>query len=124
MPEVLAHNSSPKQVRVDRQLLTALLLCPFAVLTNTIVGFTVSHWVCNVNSKTTAYLVCFCDFLLCLLAAWLAFTVLRRLPEGDDTQPELGRRRFMAKFDLTLAALSATIVIAGTLATLTLHPCD
>jgi hypothetical protein len=124
MPEVLAHKSSPEEVRLDRQLLASLLLCPFAVLCNTIVGFTVSHWVCQVNHKRTDYLVCLCDLCICLLASALSLGGLRKLPRADETQPELGRRRFMAILGLVLAGFSIIIVLAGTLATLTLQPCD
>ena len=124
MPETLVHKPSPAEVRLDRRLIASLLLCPFAVLSNTIVGFTVSHWVCNVNHKRTDYLVCFIDLCLCLIAGWLSFAGLRMLPSADDTQPEIGRRRFMAILGLVLAAFSVIIVLAGTLATLTLQPCD
>jgi hypothetical protein len=124
MPEALVHRSSPAAVRLDRQLIASLMLSPFAALANTIVGYTVAHWVCDVNRKTTDYIVCAFDLALCILAAMLAFTVLRQLPKADDTQPELGRRRFMAVLALLLSALAAIVVIAGTLATLTVDPCD
>jgi hypothetical protein len=124
MPEALVHKPSPAEVRLDRQLLAGLLICPFAVLCNTIVGYTVSHWVCAVSHKRTDFLVCFCDLCLCLLAAWLSFAGLRKLPRADETQPELGRRRFMAILGLVLSAFSIIIVLAGTIATLTLQPCD
>lgn len=124
MPEALVHKPSPGEVRLDRQLLASLFLCPFAVLVNTIVGYTVSHWVCVVNHKRTDYLVCFLDLCLCAVAAILSFAGLRKLPPADDTQPELGRRRFLAILGLVLAAFSVVVVLAGTLATLTLNPCD
>jgi hypothetical protein len=124
MLEALVHKSSPEHIRLDRKLIASLLLCPFAVLTNTIVGFTVAHWACYVNHKRTDYLVCLCDICLCLLAAWLSFSGLCKLPPDDDTQPEVGRRRFMAILGLVLAALSVIIVLAGAAATLTLKPCD
>ena len=127
MPEALVHKRSPedkRDKRLDRRLIASLFLSPLAALTNTIVGFTVSHWVCDVNRKTTDYVVCACDFAICVLAALLAFTVLRKLPLADDTQPETGRRRFMAKVGLALAAMAALVVVAGLLATLTVQPCD
>ena len=124
MPEAVVHKSSPAEVRLDRQLLASLFLSSFAALANTIVGYTVSHWVCDVNHKRTDYLVCLCDLCLCLVAAWLSFSGLRKLPRADETRPEVGPRRFMAILGLVLAAFSVVIVIAGTLATLTLQPCD
>lgn len=124
MPEVLAHKSSAAEVRLDRMLLTSLYLSVFAVLCNTIVGYTVSHWVCETNHKTMDFVVCAGDFCICLIAAGLSFAALRKLPQADDTVPELGRRRFMAILGLVLAIFSMIIVIAGTLAALTVQPCD
>jgi MFS family permease len=109
---------------MDDALLGSLLLSPLAALMNTIVGFTVAHWVCDAGHKATGYLVSAADLILCFIAAGLAFRVYRRLSDADESQPELGRRRFMAKTGLALAAFAAVVVLAGTLAMLTLHPCD
>ena len=109
---------------IDRQLLASILLCPLAAGINTIVGFTVAHWVCDVNHKTTEWIVSAFDFSLCVAAALLAYASLRRLPEADETQPELGRRRFMAKMGLALSGFAAIVVLAGTLVMLTLGACD
>ncbi len=124
MAEAVVHRPSSADIRLDRQLIASLLLSPFAVLTNTIVGYTVSHWVCDVNRKTTDYIVCLCDLAICVLAAALAVSALRKLPRADETQPELGRRRFMAVLGILLSAFAALVVIAGALATLTVQPCD
>ncbi len=124
MPEALVHKRTDTDKRLDRQLIASLSLSSFAALANTIVGYTVSHWVCDVNRKTTDYIVCAIDFAICVLAAALAATALRQLPKADETEPELGRRRFMAKLGLVLSALAALVVIAGLLATLTVQPCD
>lgn len=105
-------------------MLGSILLCPVAVGINTIVGFTVAHWVCDVNRKTTGYLVSIVDFALCCAAAALAGWAYGQLGAADETAPELGRRRFMAQLGLALAAFSAVVVFAGTLAMITLHPCD
>ena len=124
MPEALVHKPSPAEVRLDRQLLASVLLCPLAAGINTVVGYTVAHWVCDVNRKTTGFVVSFCDLLLCSLAAVLALTALRQLDKADDSTPELGRRRFMAKMGLALAAFAAVVVFAGTLVMIVLQPCD
>ncbi len=118
------HTSSTVESRLDRQLLVAAMLGPLAIGLNTIVGYTVAHWVCDVHRKTTGFAVSAVDFALCLLAALLAWNVQRRLPAADETQPELGRRRFMAKMGLVLATFAFLVVLAGTLAMVTLHPCD
>jgi hypothetical protein len=110
--------------RLDRQLLASILLSPLAAGINTIVGYTVAHRICDVNRKTTGYIVSAFDIGLCVLAALLAFTAQHQLEDGGDNQPEAGRRRFMAKMGLILSAFAALVVFAGTLAILTLHPCD
>jgi putative copper export protein len=124
MPEAIAHKRTDREKRLDRRLIASLSLSSFAALANTIVGYTVSHWVCDVNRKTTDYIVCAVDFGICVAAAALAATALRQLPQSVETEPETGRRRFMAKLGLVLAAFAAVVVIAGLLATLTVQPCD
>jgi membrane protein implicated in regulation of membrane protease activity len=70
------------------------------------------------------YLVSAVDFVLCLIAALLALWAYRRVREADETRPEPGRRQFMAKMGLVLSVFAAIVVLAGTLAMLTLDPCD
>ena len=91
---------------------------------NTIVGFTVAHWVVITSSKVTGYLVSAASFALCAASALLALSARRTLGEADDTLPEHGRQMFMAKLGLMLAGLAAVVVLAGTLALLTLRPND
>ena len=110
--------------RTDRQLLASILLCPLAAISSTIVGYTVAHWVCDVNRKTDCVLVSIVNFAVCFLAAGLAYGAHRRLGGGDDSAPEMARRRFMAKMALILSAFAALVVLAGTVAVVTLQPCD
>ena len=118
------HTSSPASRRLDRQLLGGVLLGPLAIGLNTVVGYTVAHWVCDVNRKSTGYAVSAVDFALCLVAVLLSWNVRRQLPSADETEPELGRRHFMVKMGLTLSAFAILVVLAGTLVMLTLDPCD
>jgi ABC-type dipeptide/oligopeptide/nickel transport system permease subunit len=105
-------------------LLSSILLSPLAVGINTIVGFTVGHWVADVNRKTTSYIVSVVDIGLCFIAVALALWPYRQMGEADDAQPELGRRRFMAKLAMTLAIFALVVIVAQTLAPITLHPRD
>jgi hypothetical protein len=109
---------------IDRATFASILVSPLAVGINTIVGFIVAHWVCDTNRKTTGYLVSAVDLALCLTAATLAAWSYRRLGEADETQMELGRRRFMARMGLWLSAFAVIVVLAGTLAMFSLNPCD
>jgi hypothetical protein len=115
---------SAEERRLDRKLWIGILLGPFAAGVNTIVGFTVAHWINDVGRKRAGFLVSAIDFALCIVAALIAASVYRQLPDADDTQPEVGRKSFMAKMGLILSVLSAMIVLAGTLALIILGPSD
>jgi hypothetical protein len=116
--------SPDEQKKFDLLLWLALMFAPLAVGINTIVGYTVAHWVCDANQKWTAFLVSAFDFLLCISAFLLAFNLSRRVEDADESLPEAGRRRFMAKLGLLLSGFAVLVVIAGTIALVTLHPCD
>jgi hypothetical protein len=91
---------------------------------NTIVGYSVAHWVCDVNHKRLSFLVSAIDLLLCVVAFVIAFASYRQQSPPDESVPAGGRRFFMAKLGMLMSVLSALLVIAGTLAVVTLHPCD
>jgi hypothetical protein len=110
--------------KTDLLLWIAVLLGSSAALINTIVGYTVAHWACDVNYKRMSFVVSAIDFVLCLCAFALSFSVLRNMSAADESQPEAGRRSFMAKSGMLLSVLSILVVIAGTAALLILNPCD
>jgi hypothetical protein len=124
MPEVTEARISPADQKLDRQLLLSLAISPIAAGINTIVGFIVAHWITVIAYKRTGYLVSVVDLVLCAIAAWLAWDTQHRLSSPDETLPEEGRRLFMAKLALLLAALCAVVVLAGTLVLVTLMPND
>jgi MFS family permease len=130
MPEAIDRSDpiprpSCEEQRIDRSLLACIALCTLAVGINTIVGFTVAHWTVAVNRKTASYIVSVTDLALCLVAAALGWRSLRATESTtNDDAPKSGRRRFMAKFVLILSGFAAIVVLAGTLALLTLTPSD
>lgn len=124
MPEVHEPRPSPEQQRMDLLLWTAVLLSPLAMAINTIVGFTVAHWANDIASKRSPYLVSAADFILATGALLLSLSLSRQLPKADETQPEAGRRRFMAHFGILLAAITLLLIFAQTLAVVTLRPSD
>ncbi|MEK6397737.1 MAG: hypothetical protein V4734_06605, partial [Terriglobus sp.] len=92
---------------------------------NTVVGYTVAHWTIAVNRNTASYAISLVDFALCVLAAVLAWHSLQASTNASgDAIPEDGRRRFMATLGLLLSGLAAIVVLAETLALLTLSPSD
>jgi hypothetical protein len=125
MPEANLNASKvPEFLPNDRRLVAGILLPLFAAGFNTIVGYTVAHWVVIVAYKRMGYLVSVCDLAICGLAAFLSWSVLRQASPADDTQPERGRQLFMAKMGLCLSAFGTVVIIAGTLVMLTLSPSD
>jgi hypothetical protein len=119
----VTHSDTAEQ-KADLLLWIAFLLGPLAAMVNTIVGYTVAHWACDVNYKRMSFLVSATDFVLCLCAFALSFSLFRKIPAVDESQPEVGRRSFMAKSGMLLSVISILVVIAGTAALLILNPCD
>jgi small neutral amino acid transporter SnatA (MarC family) len=115
-------SSSEKQS--DLLLWFALLLSPLAMGINTIVGFIVAHWTTDTARKNVCFLVSAIDFVLCLGAFFISASFYRRLRTLDDVDAIEGRRLFMAKLSMLLAVLAVLLVIAGTIAVITLHPTD
>ncbi len=124
MPEVQVTSPTTAERRLDRQLLLSVILPMGAACANTIVGFTVAHWITITASKRTGYVVSVACLVLCALAASLATRAQRQLGQSDDTTPEGGRRFFMAKLALLLSTIAAIVVIAQTLVLVTLGPSD
>jgi hypothetical protein len=116
--------SVPSQQKTDLLLWIAFLLGPFAAIVNTIVGYIVAHWTCDVNYKRMSFLVSVIDFVLCLCAFALSLWLFREIPAGNESLPATGRRSFMAKSGMLLSVMSVLVVIAGTAALLILNPCD
>jgi hypothetical protein len=110
--------------RTDAWLWAGLLLGPVAMGVNTIVGFTVAHWTTDTAQKKFSFLVSAIDFALCVCAFLISSSIYRQFPDTDDMGPIDGRRHFMAKLAMLLSLLSALLVIAGTIAVITLHPTD
>lgn len=115
---------SPAEKRNDMLLWTGMLLGPLAMGFNTIVGFTVAHWTSDTGQKKFSYLVSGVDSVLCMCAFAISLSLYRAYKDADEEVPIDGRRFFMAKLALLLSVLSTLVVIAGTLALITLHPAD
>ena len=125
MPDALKPAAiSPAEKRTDARLWTALLLGPLAMGINTVVGFTVAHWTTDTAHKKLSFLVSAIDFALCVCAFLISLSFSRRFREANEEAPIDGRRYFMAKLSMLLSVLSALLVIAGTIAVITLHPTD
>lgn len=109
---------------VDRRLWFGLLLGPLAAGINTIVGYTVAHYACEVNHKATLYGVTALDIFLCLCGVLLANSTRSQLTEGGDQALHHERRIFLLHLATALCLLCLILTIAGTLAVVILDPCD
>lgn len=125
MRNALEHTApTPSERRTDTWLWTSFLLSPLAMGVNTIAGFTVAHWTSDTGRKHFSYLVSAIDFVLCLCALGIAGSLRRKFEQAEDDVPVEGRRLFWAKVSVWLAILALLLVIAQTLAVVTLHPFD
>lgn len=115
---------SHEEKRKDLLLWTALLLNPLAMGVNTVVGFTVAHWSNDTGRKSYSYLVCAVDLLICIVSFFLAVGLERKFRTAEQDRPIDGRRLFMARLSVLAAFLTALLLIAQTLATITLHTWD
>lgn len=116
--------TAPADQRVDMLLWAAVLLPAIAALSNTIVGFTVAHWVSQVNSKSMSYVVSAIDFVLCLGAFLVAFGFRRQLSANKQDEPLQGRRHFMCNLAMLISAVCLVVVLFQTIAVITLNPSD
>lgn len=110
--------------RFDTLLLTALAMGPIAAFTNTLCGFTIAHWVSQVASKVTGFLLDGFDMLLCVVAFAMGLAMHRRFRNAREDQPAEGRRYFMANLAILLAVLCFISVLFQTLNMTILHPSD
>jgi len=134
MQEVANTSESPPALQsIDLRLWAGVLLAPFAGGVNTLVGYMVSNYDCNVHSRSLVLLVNAAAFLLCALAFFLSFSARRSLRTGPSayvhaTAPienlPSQSREFMAYLGFGLSAGFALFIFAGTLSSLFLGPCD
>lgn len=134
MQEVANTSESPPALQsIDLRLWAGVLLAPFAGGVNTLVGYMVSNYDCNVHSRSLVLLVNAAAFLLCALAFFLSFSARRSLRTGPSAEALTNApienlpsqsREFMAYLGFGLSAGFALFVFAGTLSSLFLGPCD
>lgn len=108
------------------RLWMGILLPPVAGGINTMVGYMVSNYDCNVHNRHLVALVNTICFVLCGVAAFTAFSTRQQIEQqtDDGSASLLHTRRFMFRLGLGLSAGFALMVFAGFLSVLILHPCD
>lgn len=126
---------------IDIRLWAGILLAPFAGGVNTLVGYMVSNYDCNVHNRSLVLMVNVLAFLLCGVAFFLSFSASASLRSEREAEPppesapqdfdpaNLERlpsqsRVFMVHLGYGLSIGFALLVFAGTLSTLLLGACD
>ncbi|HZY63491.1 MAG TPA: hypothetical protein VFE38_13305 [Edaphobacter sp.] len=141
MQEVANIQASHMWRSIDVRLWGGILLAPFAGGINTMVGYMVSNYDCNVHNRSLVLLVNLLAFVLCGFAFFLSFSANTSLDpyRKPEPSPESGpqnfdpanlerlpsqSRVFMVHLGYWLSAGFALFILAGTLSTLLLGPCD
>jgi hypothetical protein len=111
---------------INIRLWSGILLPPFAGGINTMVGYMVSNYDCNVHNRHLVLLVNVASALLCVIAGVTSYSTQRRFEDraNDGSESLLHTRRFMMCLGLALASGFLLFVSAGTVSTFLLHPCD
>lgn len=126
MPTPVSIFPSDEDEGIDFRLWVGILLPPLAGGINTLVGYMVSNYDCNVHNRHLVLLVNVCSALLCLIAGLASISTQRKFEERADDGSEslLHTRRFMLRLGLWFTAGFLLFICAGTVSTFLLHPCD
>jgi MFS family permease len=126
MPTPISIFPSTEDQGINFRLWAGILLPPIAGGLNTVVGYMVSNYDCNVHNRRLVFVVNVVCALLCVIAAMASLSTRRKFEErvDDESQSLLHSRRFMMRLGLTSAGGFLLFIIAGTLSTFLLHPCD
>jgi len=111
---------------INLRLWMGVLLPPFAAGVNTLVGYMVSNYDCNVHNRHLVLLVNILSALLCGAALLVARSAQMKFEHGTDEQPVslLHARRFMLCLGFGSSAGFLLMILAGTVSTFILKPCD
>jgi hypothetical protein len=111
---------------INARLWIGVLLPPLAGGINTLVGYTVSNYDCNVHNRHLVLLVNILSALLCVIAGAVSLSARRKFEDQADDSSEslLHTRRFMLHLGLWFAAGFLLFIVAGTASIFILRPCD
>ena len=111
---------------INFRLWLGILLPPFAGGINTLVGYMVSNYDCNVHNRHLVLVVNIVSVLLCVMAGASSYSTRRKFEDRADDGSEslLHTRRFMMWLGLGFTVGFLLFVTAGSVSTFLLHPCD
>jgi hypothetical protein len=126
MPQPLSIFPGTENESLNFKLWLGVLLPPVAGGLNTVVGYMVSNYSCNLHNRHLVMLVNAITFGLCIIAAVTTTSVRARVEHPtDDLSPSLlHTRRLLLYLGYWFAAGFALFILAGTVSTFVLRPCD
>ncbi|MEG9437900.1 hypothetical protein JAO29_17265 [Edaphobacter sp. HDX4] len=126
MPQPFSIFPGTENESLNFKLWLGVLLPPVAGGLNTVVGYMVSNYSCNVHNRHLVMLVNAIAFGLCVIAAITTTSVRTRVEQPtDDLSPSLlHTRRLLLYLGYWFAAGFALFILAGTISTFILRPCD
>jgi MFS family permease len=126
MPTPVGIFPSTEDQSINFRLWVGILLPPIAGGINTVIGYMVSNYDCNVHNRRLVFLVNVVSALLCVIAAVASLSTRLKFEQrtDDESRSLLHSRRFMMRLGLVSAAGFLLFIFAGTLSTFLLHPCD
>lgn len=111
---------------INLRLWVGILLPPVAGGLNTMVGYMVSNYDCNVHNRHLVLLTNILSALLCVAAGIVTTSMRHSIEDSSDDASEalLHSRRFMMNLGLCFAVGFLLFISAGTASTFLLRPCD
>jgi Na+/proline symporter len=126
MPTPISILPGDEDEGINFRLWIGILLPPFAGGANTLVGYMVSNYDCNVHNRRLVLVVNMISAFLCAVAAITALSTREKIRNKTDDQSEslLHSRLFMLHLGIWFSAGFLLVIIAGSLSTFLLAPCD
>jgi hypothetical protein len=126
MPTPASIYPTNEDQKINLRLWLGITFPPIAGGLNTLVGYMVSNYDCNVHNRRLVFLVNLLSALICILAGLSSFSTRRKIKGGSDDASEsmLHTRRFMMYAGLCLSAGFLLFICAGTTSTFLLGACD
>jgi cell division protein FtsW (lipid II flippase) len=126
MPAPISIFPSDENQGINFRLWLGILVPPLAGGANTLVGYMVSNYDCNVHNRHLVLLVNVLCALLCIVGGFVSYSTQQKLEQraDDGSDSLLHTRRFMMHLGLWFACGFLLFIIAGTLSTFVLHACD
>jgi hypothetical protein len=126
MPTPISIFPGDEDEGINFRLWLGILLPPFAGGINTLVGYMVSNYDCNVHNRHLVLFVNVISAMLCIISGITSYSTRRQFENRSDDASEslLQTRRFMLWLGISFSVGFLLFVTAGTTSTFLLHPCD